>query len=170
MHGVAGGQSLVEKHFSVKGLRAPLIGVQPLVPAAILSIGELQVGAQRQGFLRIGVLPLAKATDAEIRFRLADLTALADLPRLFKNLAKSDKGEMERFAIFGPENDQPLLRAARATLDGEADLELSDVNLPDGTHLEAARLVIDGKHAGEIRSGESRHLLFPRTPSNPVSQ
>lgn len=142
---------LVQPGVLAKGVRLSLRGKDTAMPAAMVSIDEVTVGAQRRGFFRIAVLPLVIGDGVEIRFRAADATALADLAATFEAIARTEVLELRRVAWFEPGVKEPCLRADKVEISGAKAWELTGVDLPGGTRVETARLSVAGNKAGTLR-------------------
>ncbi len=151
-----------------KGVGLSLHGKDPSRPAAIAQIDEVKLGAQRRGFFRVAALPLIVGEGVVFRFRMPDPSALADLPATFTTIAHADTLELHRVAWFAPGQDQPLLRAETAEVDGTDAWRLTGVEWADGTRAASATLAIAGKHPGLVSwtsdDGSQHRTLFPTQP------
>lgn len=158
---------LVSAQHGASGVSLSLYGAGRKVPAATVKIGRLTLGAQRRGFFRIGLLPLAQAEPLEIRFRHNNRDALRDLPPTFAALVRTDTIAIRGLAIYLAGEDAPALRAETAEIDGDEPWKLRDAVLADGTRLAAARLEISGAKAGRVvREGSGKPKIFDLFPAN----
>jgi hypothetical protein len=130
----------------------PLYGMDKGKPAALLHVGKASIGAQRQGFFRIGILPQLVLTGVEIEFKSQppDARALGYLAMAFGLLATTQAAELHDIAIVVC--GQPVLVASRGELAPDATMRLSKVVLHghDAHSLNTATLCTTGKKSGEI--------------------
>jgi hypothetical protein len=143
-------QSILSRGVGAKDLSLPLFGIDKNAPAATVKISQVGIEAQKRGFLRIGLLPQAAAQDVDLIFTKKDPTALADLAATFRVIAQTEVIVLHSLAVFAPDQEQPVLRAALARVDGDDVWELEKVSLRGGIHAARARLKTSGKNAGEL--------------------
>jgi hypothetical protein len=166
--GLQAAPPLAQSGALAKGVGLSLHGKDPSKPAATVMIDEVKLGAQRRGFFRVAALPLIVGEGVAFRFRMADASALADLPATFETIAHADTLELRRVAWFAPGEEKPLLRAEMAEVDGTEAWRLTNVEWADGTRSASATLAIEGKHAGLVSwtsdDGTQRRPLFSDHP------
>jgi hypothetical protein len=139
------------KRGGATGVHIPLFGRDKTRPAASLQIGSLDVGAQRHGFFRIGILPEVVAQDVTIVFNAGDMdaTALDDALPALEMLAKTSAVEFRNLTIATPGAAHAWLWAGEAKLTSQHAWQLLDAFRGE-LHVRAARLQTSGDHAGRI--------------------
>ena len=139
------------KKAGATGIRIPLFGRDKTKPAASLQIGSLDVGAQRQGFFRIGILPLVVAQDVTVVFNAGDVdaTALDDALPALEALAKTSAVEFHNLTITTPGATHAWLWAGEAKLTSQHAWQLLDAFRGD-LHVRTAKLQTSAEHAGQI--------------------
>jgi len=143
---------IVTNQSDVIGITMPLYGVDKSKPAALLHVGKASIGAQRQGFLRVGILPLLVLSKVEIDFasKPADVAALAYLATAFETLGETSAAELHDVTIVVC--GQPVLIASQGKLAADASVRLWKVILTSqAAHpLDAVTLHTTGAKAGEV--------------------
>ena len=156
----AGGQSVFAGDIKINGLQFYL--GQPIdQPAAKVRINELVQGAQKRGFLRISLLPVALAKGVEIRFLRPEIAALKEVQETLRSMVKLEAQELNGIQLFTGDEVTPRLVAREALLKGEA-WELKRVRIRQGEAIrefELCTLNLAGERAGELTSGGGGVLL-----------
>lgn len=98
----------------LSGLQFP-VGQPADQPSARVSIGEVAQGAQKRGFLRIAVLPLASANGVQIRFLRPDPSVFQEITDTLRSLTKLDAQEFNRIELFAPGETVPRFVAEQAS-------------------------------------------------------
>ena len=99
---------------SLSGLQFP-VGQPADQPSAKVAIEEVVQGAQKRGFLRIALLPLAAANGVQIRFLRADPSAFLEITDTLRSLTKLEAQEFNRIEIFAPGDPIPRFVAEQAS-------------------------------------------------------
>jgi hypothetical protein len=143
---------IVTTQSDVIGITMPLFGADQSKPAALLHVGRASMEAQREGFFRVGILPLLVLKKVEIDFKAepADAGALGYLATAFETLGKTSSAELHDVAIVVC--GQPVLFASQGRLESDASVRLSGVVLhgQEARSLDAATLYTTGTKAGEV--------------------
>lgn len=160
-------EPVVTKKTAASGVSLSLFGRDRSVPAATVKIARLTIGAQRKGFFRVGVLPLAVGQGVEIVFRKPDVTALNDLGSAMETLARSAELELHGVKFFAPGAVAPCASAGLARAkDGES-WQLSDLTLAPARRIGRATLRTAGADAGLLifdENGSATKFQFLFTP------
>jgi hypothetical protein len=78
------------------------VGQPASQPAAKVEIGEVVQGAQKRGFLRIALLPLAAANGVQIHFLRPDPSVFQEITDTLRSLTHLDAQEFHRLEVFAP--------------------------------------------------------------------
>jgi hypothetical protein len=92
----------------ITGLEFP-IGQPADRPAARVTIAELGQGAQKRGFFRVALLPMAAANGMQIRFLLPEPGVLLEIPQTLRGIASLDAQEFHNVTILAPNDPTPRL-------------------------------------------------------------
>ena len=159
------GTDALTEGFAAKGVSMPLFGSDKSRPAATVKLDLLKMEADRRGFLRVAIFPLAVGRNVEIRFQTLDAKALADFAPAFRVLARTETIELHDCKIYAPGSEEPVLEARLIRIEGEDPWQIQEAALATGQHFPKASLAIHGKDAGLVSSkgdGPRQHIrLFP---------
>ena len=148
------GSNALAGEIKINGLHFTL--GQPIEhPAAKVTIAELVQGAQKRGFLRISLLPVALAKGVEIRFLRPEIAALKDVQETLRAMVKLEAQEFRGVQFFVGDETEPRLVAGEALPKGEV-WELKRVRIRQAgaiREFEVCTLSLAGERAGELSSG-----------------
>ena len=98
----------------LSGLQFP-VGQPADQPSAKVAIEEVIQGAQKRGFLKIALLPLASANGVQIRFLRPDPAVFLEITATLRALTKLEAQELNRIEIFAPGDPIPRFVAEQAS-------------------------------------------------------
>lgn len=162
---------IVTNQTEATGVTVPLYGLDKNKPAAVLRIGKLSVGSRRQGFFRVGILPVLLAEKAEIAFKPGppDPSVLDDLTSAFEALGKTSSAELHDFSIVI--DGHPVLTARECEPATGGIMRLTKATIPAFDSADTATLRTAGENAGEVnydKDGIHKKLnIFKKTNPSP---
>jgi hypothetical protein len=98
----------------LSGLRFPA-GQPASQPAAKVEIEEVVQGAQKRGFLRVALLPLAAANGVQIHFFRPDPSVFQEITDTLRSLTQLDAQEFHWLQVFAPGDPVPRFVAEEAS-------------------------------------------------------
>lgn len=84
-------------------------------PPAKVAVEEVVQGAQKRGFLKIALLPLAAVNGLQIHFNRPDPAVFAEITETLRSLVRMDAQEYNRIEIFAPGDPVPRFTADHAS-------------------------------------------------------
>lgn len=103
----------------LSGLKFPA-GQPANQPAAKVEIEEVVQGAQKRGFLRIALLPLASANGVQIHFLRPDPSVFLEITDTLRSLTQLETQEFLRLEVFAPGDPVPRFSAEQASSSSDA--------------------------------------------------
>lgn len=109
---------LVSAKPRLSGLKFPA-GQPASQPAAKVEIEEVVQGAQKRGFLRIALLPLATANGVQIYFLRPDPSVFLEITETLRSLTQMEAQEFLRLEVFAPGDPVPRFAAEQASANSD---------------------------------------------------
>jgi hypothetical protein len=132
-------------------------------PAARVSISELGQGAQKRGFLRVALLPLASVKGLQIRFLLLDPSSLLEIQETIKALTSLDAQEFHNVTFLSAADPHPRLTVEEIIPQKDRWL-LKRITWSAGSKKGAAaecHLLLQGTEIGQFVSRDSSQSIPP---------
>jgi hypothetical protein len=98
----------------LSGLQFP-VGQPAEQTSAKVAIEEVIQGAQKRGFLKIALLPLASANGVQVHFLRPDPAVFLEITDTLRALTKLDAQEFNRIELFAPGETVPRFVAEQAS-------------------------------------------------------